>query len=134
MKIKKKLVWPNLSATLKENDVIAFGIMDYWTFDGYLALMQYLKANSDIDFPKAIFPGMELRIESPTTFRMNIHVLLDNCLTAQSLMDFKSELKLRIGGKLRSLSDDSLIDLARSLDNSKATIYGFKPEDLKLDF
>jgi ABC-type lipoprotein export system ATPase subunit len=122
-----------LAATMQDSDIGAFGIMDYWTFDGYTTLVQWLKDNPQIKFEKAIFPGMELRIESPTDFRLNIHVLLSNSLTVQNLTDFKSELKLRIGGKLRGLSDESLIDLARHLDPSKAEIHGFTGDALKED-
>jgi len=120
-----------LATTMQGTDIAAFGIMDYWTFDGYIALFQWLKDNPGTKFDKAIFPGMELRIESPTDFRLNIHVLLSNELTIQKLFDFKSGLKLRIGGKLQSLSDESLIELAQHLDPSKAEALGFKGDELK---
>ncbi len=29
-------------------DIVAFGIMDYWTFDGYLALRDYLRRNPNV--------------------------------------------------------------------------------------
>lgn len=128
---QKRAALTKLVLTMQESDVTAFGVMDYWTFDGYLALIQFLKDNPEIKFTKAVFPGMELRIESPTEFRLNIHVLLTNSLTVQNLLDFKSALKLRIGGKQRSLSDDSLIALARSLDESKAKVHGLTSDDLK---
>ncbi|MCB1026112.1 MAG: ABC transporter, partial [Acidobacteria bacterium] len=111
-------------------DVAAFGIMDYWTFDGYSIIRERVKQTSP-SFSKAIFPGMELRIEAPVDFRLNIHVLLSDDLSAQKLGDFKSALRIRIGKDDRSLSNESLIEFASSLDASKAQFHGFSQKDLK---
>src|SRR5208337_289183 len=56
---------------IDQNEVAAFGVMDYWTFDGYLALRERLAARG-LSLCKAVFPGMELRIEAPVDFRLNI--------------------------------------------------------------
>lgn len=105
--------------------------MDYWTFDGYLAIKERL-AGRKFEVPKAIFPGMELRIEAPVDFRLNIHVLLSDALTTQNLNDFKSALQIRSSNNYaRALSDEALIEYARSLDPSKAKIHGFQEADLK---
>ena len=108
-------------------DISAFGIMDYWTFDGYLALKERVSQRG-LALDKAIFPGMELRIEAPVDYRLNIHVLLSDRLTAQQLQDFKAT--LRIGSIDRPLSDESLVAFARTLDESKAKVHGFEKADL----
>jgi len=110
-----------------QSDVAAFGIMDYWTFDGYLAIRDRLAARKLV-LPKAIFPGMELRIEAPVDFRLNIQVVLSDSLTKQQLQDFKTA--IRIGAIDRPLSDESLVAFARKLDPSKAKVHGFDPPDL----
>lgn len=110
------------------SDVAVFGIMDYWTFDGYFAIKDRL-AVRNLTIPKAIFPGMELRIEAPVNFRLNIHVLLSDTLSKQQLQDFKSELRIRSIN--RALSDESLVAFAQTLDPSKAKVHGFQEVDLK---
>lgn len=110
-----------------QSDVAAFGIMDYWTFDGYLAIRDRLAARKLV-LPQAVFPGMELRIEAPVDFRLNIQVVLSNSLTKQQLQDFKTA--IRIGVIDRPLSDESLVAFARTLDPSKAKVHGFEPPDL----
>lgn len=110
------------------SDVAVFGIMDYWTFDGYLAIRDRLAARK-LTIQKAVFPGMELRIEAPVDFRLNIQVVLSDALTKQQLQDFKAA--LRIGAINRALSDESLVAFARTLDPSKAKVHGFEEADLK---
>ena len=113
-----------------QSEVAAFGIMDYWTFDGYLAIRDRLVARGLV-LPKAVFPGMELRIEAPVDFRLNIQVILSDSLTKQQLQDFKAA--LRIGAIDRGLSDESLIAFAQTLDPSKAKVHGFQNADLNDD-
>lgn len=108
-------------------DIAAFGIMDYWTFDGYLAIRDRLTTRQ-LDLQKAIFPGMELRIEAPVDYRLNIQIILSDLLTKQELQDFKAA--LRIGAINRPLSAESLIAFAKTLDPSKAEVHGFKQSDL----
>src|SRR5262245_35291731 len=83
----------------------AFGIMDYWTFDGFIGLRRFLHDNPGVNLNKTVFPGMELRIESPVQ-RMHIHVLLSDELSDQELEDFKS--KLTLLGLDRPLSDEAI--------------------------
>jgi len=111
-----------------QSDVVAFGIMDYWTFDGYLAITDRLRTRK-LSIEKAIFPGMELRIEAPVDFRLNIQVILSDSLTRQQLQDFKAS--LRIGSIDRTLSDESLVYFASTLDRSKAKVHGFEESDLR---
>jgi hypothetical protein len=74
-------------------DVAAFCIMDYWTFDGYLTLREYIQRHPD-EAKKRVFPGIELRMAAPTNFRLNTHVLLSDEVTPENLAHFISHLKL----------------------------------------
>ena len=115
-----------------QSDIAAFGIMDYWTFEGYWALRDHIEAKK-LQLDKAVFPGIELRIEAPVDYRLNIHVILSDCLSNQQLQDFKGALRVRIGKGDRPLSDESLIEFARTLDQSVAAKYGFSPPDLEVE-
>ncbi len=112
--------------TVNQSDVAVFCLMDYWTFDWYLELQNYVTHNPG-ELKKTIFPGMELRIESPTNYRLNIHVVLSDKLSKQELLGFKSELYIRSIDK--KLSDDALIRFAKSLDESKAAKHGYANPD-----
>lgn len=121
----------NFIEVVNNSDVDVFCLMDYWTFDWYIALKEYLKEHAGV-LKKTIFPGMELRIECPVDYRLNIHVILSDKLSIQELIDFKSELYIRSIDK--KLSDDALIRFAKSLDESKAKKHGYEnPENLDND-
>lgn len=107
---------------VNNSDVAVFCIMDYWNFDWYLELQEYVKQNPG-RLVKTVFPGMELRIECPVNYRLNIHCILSDQLSRQELIDFKSELYIRSIEK--KLSNDALIRFAKSLDASKAQKHGF---------
>lgn len=113
--------------TINNSDVSVFGIMDYWTFDGYLEFMRAVSTNG-WDLKKTVLPGMELRIESPTNYRLNIHVILSNELSEQQLIDFKSSLRLRLVDRI--LSDEALAAQADILGNDKKRELGFDPENM----
>lgn len=113
--------------TINNSDVAVFSIMDYWTFDGYLEFLKYISTNNK-QLKKKVFPGMELRIESPTDYRLNIHVILSDELTEQQLIDFKSCLKLRLSK--RTLSDESLKELVNHLPDDKVRILGFNRDTM----
>ncbi len=104
---------------INDSDVEVFCIMDYWTFDWWIKLIDYKKKNPG-SIKKTVFNWMELRVESPTDYRLNIHVILSDRLTEQQLNDFKSELEIRIWSKNKKLSNEALIELANSMDLSKA--------------
>jgi ABC-type lipoprotein export system ATPase subunit len=120
---KRQLIQQILDS-MESSDIAVFGIMDYWTFDGYWLLKEYITSEG-IDFSKTIFPGMEIRVTSPTNYRLNFHFILSNRLTRQQLVDFKNTLEIRIGTQKRSLSDESLIELAKSFGNDVAKAHGF---------
>jgi len=105
---------------INESDVAVYAINDYWTFDGYLELRKAHDAGQEIQ--KSVFPAIELRIESASKHRLNIHVILSDKLTVQQLADFKMQLRLRLTD--RPLSDEALIEFAKKLDGAKAKKHG----------
>ena len=108
---EKAAALEEMISAVSNSGVAAFGIMDYWTFDGYWALRDYL-ASTGKTLGQAIFPGMELRIEAPVDYRLNIHVILSDSLSKQQLNDFRGALRLCIGKGDRPLSEESLIEYA----------------------
>jgi hypothetical protein len=72
---------------------------------------------------KVVFPGIELRLEAPTDFRLNTHFFFDNGLTDQQLREFLSA--LRIGIVERSPSAEAFAALAREYDDGKLAQPGF---------
>lgn len=112
-----------LITALETADAAAFGVMDYWTFDGYLALRRAISEEA-VAWTKTLFPGMELRVEAPVDFRLNVHVVFPESIPEQDLLDFKSTLVIG-GPSERPLSDEGLRALAENLDESKARVHGF---------
>lgn len=112
---------------MNATDVDAFGIMDYWTFDGYLTLRQYLLDNPDAT-TKCIFPGMELRLEAPTNHRLNTHVLFCDSVLPETLNNFLA--RLCIGGPNGpSPTKQNFIAVAKTYDGGKLKEHGFKAAD-----
>ncbi len=117
-----------LLQALDNSDVAVFCFMDYWTFEGYIQFKEYLRRNQ-LNCTKTVFPGMELRIEAPVDYRLNIHVILSDLLSNQQLSDFRSKLIVR--NIRRNISEEAIIEFAKSLDASKAQIHGFRdPKNL----
>ena len=116
----------DLYRALDESDVAAFCITDYWTFEGYLQFLGYLR-DRELNPPRTVFPGMELRVEAPVDYRLNLQVILSDSLTPQQLNDFRSQLRVRSIN--RRISDESIMEFARSLDASKAAKHGYEPVD-----
>ncbi len=73
----------DILARINELDVVAFCIMDYWSFEGYRLLRDYITRYPDVT-SKRIFPGMEFRLEAPTNYRLNAHVLLSDDVATES--------------------------------------------------
>jgi hypothetical protein len=69
---------------VSQSDVAAFGVTDYWTFDGYWALRDHL-ATTGRTLEKAVFPGTELRIEAPVDYRLNIDANIQPVLYLQQV-------------------------------------------------
>lgn len=102
---------------INRSDVSVFSIMDYWTFDGFLAIREAARQHPNL-LTKTVFPGIELRVEAPTRFRLNVHALLSDTLSDQQLRDFLGELKIQMPGPsagLRSLSPEAIVQYARTL-------------------
>lgn len=118
--LEKATAVSQIIANMNESEVAAFAINDYWTFDGYLLLRKAQDAGETIH--KALFPAIELRIESASKFRLNIHVIFSDKLTVQQLSDFKGQLRLRLTE--RPLSDEALVEYAKRLDAGKAKDQG----------
>jgi hypothetical protein len=89
-----------------------FVIQDYWTFDGYHALREYLNSHPEVAFTKTVLPGMEMRVQSPTRYRLNVHGIFSEELSRQQLEDFKS--KLLLADTDRSLSYEAIADYAKN--------------------
>ena len=91
---EKEATFQQLLTTIENTDVAVFCFTDYWTFDGYIQFINYLK-RKNIRCSKTIFPGMELRVEAPVDYRLNVQVILSDMLSDQQLNDFKSKLSIR---------------------------------------
>lgn len=128
--VNKPLVDEMIKA-LNEAEPEVFALMDYWTFDGWFALQNRLKDEDSPDLLKKVFPGMELRLVSPTPFRLNAHVIFSDEVEDQVLHDFKSTLE--IGVINRPLSDANLIKLARTIGDDKVKHVQADPALVKSD-
>lgn len=106
-----------------------FALMDYWTFDGWFALNKRLKEADAPKLNKTVFPGMELRLVAPMSSRLNAHVIFSDNTTDQTLKDFKAALHVEIAD--RPLSEESLIELARTVGEDKLSKHGHKIEEVR---
>ena len=112
-------------AALNEATPLVFALMDYWTFDGWLALKNRLKCEDAPQLTKTVFPGIELRLMAPMQGRLNAHVIFSDKINDQDLQDFQSNLKIVFpGSALRNLSKTALIEYARSVSNDKLRSHG----------
>lgn len=114
--------------TLNKAEPAVFAIMDYWTFDGWLALKARLKEAGSPTLRKMVFPGIELRLAAPMKGRLNTHVLFSDEIEDQALLDFKQALTIELVN--RPLSDAALIQLAREMGADKLKIHGFDKADM----
>jgi ABC-type lipoprotein export system ATPase subunit len=117
----------NIADRFNALEVSAFCIMDYWTFDGYLALREYTQRNPAAT-TKRFFPGIELRLEAPTDYRLNTHVLFSDDVLPEALGHFLSHLKMG-GPDGKPPSRQNFIDVAKSYDAGKLRIHGLSPTD-----
>lgn len=102
---------------LNKADADVFVLMDYFTFDGWIALQKRLSMPNHPKLLKVVFPGIELRLASHKLPRLNAHVVFSDKITITELNDFKSRLTLDLVGK--PLSDLSLIKYIRELPPSQ---------------
>lgn len=122
-----KLVDEMIEAMNKAEPAV-FAIMDYWTFDGWLALRKRLRAEGAPVLKKLVLPGIELRLAAPMKGRLNAHVLFSNEVEDQVLLDFRSALHIELVD--RPLSDAALRDLARMVGEDKLKHHGFKKAEV----
>nr|WP_076343302.1 AAA family ATPase [Paludisphaera borealis] len=102
---------------INELDVVAFCIMDYWTFDGFIALRDYMYRSTTL-LKKRIFPGIELRMVAATPYRLNTHVLLNDDVSDDDLRTFVSSLKLA-GQDHKPPTKAHMIEVGRQFDPGK---------------
>lgn len=122
-----KLVDEMIEAMNKAEPAV-FAIMDYWTFDGWLALRKRLRAEGAPVLKKLVLPGIELRLAAPMKGRLNAHVLFSNEVEDQVLLDFRSALRIELVD--RSLSEAALRELARQVGEDKLKHHGFKKAEV----
>lgn len=122
-----KLVDEMIEAMNKAEPAV-FAIMDYWTFDGWLALRKRVKTEGAPVLKKLVLPGIELRLAAPMKGRLNAHVLFSNEVEDQVLLDFKSSLRIELID--RPLSESALRDLARNVGEDKLKHHGFKKAEV----
>lgn len=118
--------------TINQAMPAVFVLMDYWTFDGWFALKKRLSQAGSPVLTKLVLPGIELRLVSPTTYRLNAHVLFSDDVSDQDLNNFKSELKVALIEQ--PLSDECLKRLARQkLGDDLLAKQGIKAEEVRTD-
>ena len=112
---------------LNSSDAAVFGVMDYWTFDGYLEIRQFAENSPDL-LKKRILPGIELRLEAPTDFRLNTHVLFSDAVKSETLTTFLHT--LRCGGSINKPPiPATLVEIGRNYGDDKLMALGLKPVD-----
>ncbi|WP_322084023.1 TrlF family AAA-like ATPase [Burkholderia sp. BCC1972] len=110
-----------------------FVTMDYWTFDGYLAITEYEKKHPGALAGKVIFPGIELRVESSLKHRLNVHLILDPRVSPQTLKDVLAILKINVKDGNRSLSDECLVQHSRELGSDRLKKGSFDEKKVAAD-
>lgn len=97
-----------------------FVVMDYWTFDGYLGIVDHEKKHPGALAGKTVFPGIELRVESSLKkTRLNVHLVLNPEVSPQLLKDVLATLKVNLKAGDRPLSEDCLIQHTRELGGDR---------------
>ena len=127
-KSDKALVDQMISA-LNAAEPAVFALMDYWTFEGWLALKERLKEPDAPVLTKKVFPGIELRLSAPTSVRLNAHVIFSDEIGDQELADFMSALRVEFVD--RPLSNVALIELARAVGASVLRSHGFSDDEVQ---
>lgn len=112
---------------MNATDVIAFCIMDYWTFDGYKFLKNYIGRHLGAT-KKVVFPGIEFRLDAPTNYRLNAHVIFSDDLPFETLDAFLTTLRFS-GPNPRPVTKANFIALAQDYAGDKLGLHGFKVED-----
>ena len=117
----------SLVETMNASVCEVFCIMDYWTFDWYHQLQDYLKRPDAVPLQKTVFPWIELRVDSPTKIRMNIHAILSDTLQKDQLNDFISHLRILVADKTLTLNKTNIIKHAKTYSDDKAQRQWYGP-------
>lgn len=110
---------------------VVFALMDYWGFDGWLALKRRLAQPGAPRLEKTVFPGIELRLCAPMSGRLNAHVIFSDKIDNQLLLNFRSALQLELVNL--PLSDHGLIAYARNASTAILQKHGIKKPDIIAD-
>ena len=108
-----------------------FALMDYWGFEGWLALKHRLGQPGAPRLEKTVFPGIELRLCAPMSGRLNAHVIFSDKIDDQLLRNFRSALRLELLDL--PLSDHGLIAYARNATAALLEKHGIKKPDIDAD-
>ena len=130
-KTRNKHLTDDMIGALNDAAPAAYGLMDYWTFDGWFALKDRRAEAGAPALTKTVFPGIELRLAAPMAARLNAHVLFSNEIDDQYLKDFLSRLKLELTNQ--PLSRHALISYARNAGADKLKKHGFEKGKIALD-
>jgi ABC-type lipoprotein export system ATPase subunit len=115
---REKLIEQTVDSMAKASPNV-FVIMDYWTFDGYLAIVEHERKNLGSLAGKPVFPGIELRVESSLKQRLNVHLVLDPEVPPQLLNDILATLKVNLKDGDRPLSEHCLVQYSRELGRGR---------------
>jgi ABC-type lipoprotein export system ATPase subunit len=130
--VEKTASIDQMISALNKAEPTVFILMDYWNFDGWFALKKRLAEKSAPKLNKKVFPGIELRLVSPTKYRLNAHVVFADEISDQDLLNFKGELEVALIDQ--PLSDECLIRLAREkVGEDKLKKIGFNADDVATD-
>ncbi|MDY0748749.1 hypothetical protein SNE35_29895 [Paucibacter sp. R3-3] len=122
---REKLVSQTVAALAgADPDVVV--IMDYWTFDGYLAIAEHEQKYPGSLKGKVVFPGIELRVESSLSQRLNVHLVVNPAVKPQVFQDVLNALKVSLKAGLRGLSEDCLIQHTRELGQDRLKTYDYE--------
>jgi ABC-type lipoprotein export system ATPase subunit len=121
-KVRNRRLVDEMIGALNDAAPVAFGLMDYWTFDGWFALKARQSEQGAPALLKTVFPGIELRLAAPMQGRLNAHVLFSDEISDQHLRDFLSRLKLELINQ--PLSRDALMEYARYVGADKLAKHG----------
>ncbi|WP_352934796.1 TrlF family AAA-like ATPase [Mesorhizobium sp. M1169] len=129
--------WKRFVAILEQSEVKAFGITDYFSFDGYLNTVKWYR-QSYPDSTKLVIPNLELRLTETVSIdgkNVNAHVLVDPAVaTAEALSKFLNDLEthISVGGRRLRCSELTSANYAAatvSIHDVKDSLKGcFAPE------
>lgn len=125
---EKNAFWTRFVNQVNESDIAVFGIQDYWDFNGYISLRNFLAQPGAPKCQKTVLPGIELRLEAPTNFRLNFHLLFSERVEPDKLQGLPFNMKLS-GLDDVPAAPIYILEWAKRLDDGKLRAHGFHPDD-----